>query len=129
MEFASGFVFQILRLSASGLLSGRTRSGFLILTFFSQKSLVYLIGQMSSFKIFILWVAFCFAKNRLFRVPLSLHSFATLRNWLRQPLQSLPRPKGEAGRARPRAQVNKRVFARKLAGVGRSPIPVILATV
>ena len=38
----------------------------------------------------ILWVAFCFAKNRLFRVLLSLHSFATLRNWLRQPLQSLP---------------------------------------
>ena len=36
-------------------------------------------------------MAFCFAKNRLFRVPLSLHSFATLRNWLRQPLQSLPR--------------------------------------
>ncbi len=35
-------------------------------------------------------MAFCFAKNRLFRVPLSLHSFATLRNWLRQPLQSLP---------------------------------------
>ena len=45
---------------------------------------------MSSFKFFFLWVAFCFAKNRLFRVPLSLHSFATLRNWLRQPLQSLP---------------------------------------
>ena len=40
---------------------------------------------------FILWVAFCFAKIRLFRVALSLHSFATLRNWLRQPLQSLPR--------------------------------------
>ena len=46
---------------------------------------------MSSFKFFFLWVAFCFAKNRLFRVTLSLHSFATLRNWLRQPLQSLPR--------------------------------------
>ena len=45
---------------------------------------------MSSFKFFFLWVAFCFAKNRLFRVTLSLHSFATLRNWLRQPLQSLP---------------------------------------
>ncbi|MDY5914017.1 MAG: hypothetical protein SPJ93_01840, partial [Treponema sp.] len=36
-------------------------------------------------------VAFCFAKIRLFRVTLSLHSFAPLRNWLRQPLQSLPR--------------------------------------
>ena len=36
-------------------------------------------------------MAFCFAKIRLFRVPLSLHSFAPLRNWLRQPLQSLPR--------------------------------------
>ena len=35
-------------------------------------------------------MAFCFAKNRLFRVTLSLHSFAPLRNWLRQPLQSLP---------------------------------------
>ena len=32
------------------------------------------------------------SKNRLFRVPASkrLHSFAALRNWLRQPLQSLP---------------------------------------
>ena len=30
-------------------------------------------------------------KLALFRVALSLHSFATLRNWLRQPLQSLPR--------------------------------------
>ena len=39
---------------------------------------------------FIFWVAFCFAKIRLFRVALSLHSFAPLRNWLRQPLQSLP---------------------------------------
>ena len=29
-------------------------------------------------------------KLALFRVPLSLHYFATLRNWLRQPLQSLP---------------------------------------
>ena len=29
-------------------------------------------------------------KLALFRVPLPLHSFATLRNWLRQPLQSLP---------------------------------------
>ena len=36
-------------------------------------------------------MAFCFAKIRLFRVTLSLHSFAPLRNWLRQPLQSLPR--------------------------------------
>ena len=43
------------------------------------------------FWIFIFRVAFCFAKIRLFRVALSLHSFATLRNWLRQPLQSLPR--------------------------------------
>ena len=40
-------------------------------------------------------MAFCFAKNRLFRVTLSLHSFATLRNWLRQPLQSLPQFKIE----------------------------------
>ena len=45
---------------------------------------------MSSF-VFFFRVAFCFAKIRLFRVALSLHSFATLRNWLRQPLQSLPR--------------------------------------
>ena len=45
---------------------------------------------MSSFEFFIFRVAFCFAKIRLFRVPLPLHSFATLRNWLRQPLQSLP---------------------------------------
>ena len=29
-------------------------------------------------------------KLALFRVTLSLHSFAPLRNWLRQPLQSLP---------------------------------------
>ncbi|MDD7610870.1 MAG: hypothetical protein PUJ82_08135, partial [Spirochaetales bacterium] len=29
-------------------------------------------------------------KLALFRVPLSLHSFATLLNWIRQPLQSLP---------------------------------------
>ena len=46
---------------------------------------------MSSFEFFIFRVAFCFAKIRLFRVTLSLHSFAPLRNWLRQPLQSLPR--------------------------------------
>ena len=54
-------------------------------------------SQMSFFLILIFWVAFCFAKNRLFRVPASkrLHSFATLRNWLRQPLQSLPRFKTE----------------------------------
>ena len=54
--------------------------------------------QMLGFKfLFFLWVAFCFAKNRLFRVPASkrLHSFAALRNWLRQPLQSLPRFKIE----------------------------------
>ena len=37
------------------------------------------------------------SKNRLFRVPASkrLHSFAALRNWLRQPLQSLSRFKIE----------------------------------
>ena len=45
---------------------------------------------MSSYEFFFR-VAFCFAKIRLFRVTLSLHSFAPLRNWLRQPLQSLPR--------------------------------------
>ena len=59
---------------------------------------------------FFLWVAFCFAKKsekciafsrpefalqtRAFqgyvRTSCYLHSFATLRNWLRQPLQSLP---------------------------------------
>ena len=49
-----------------------------------------IIGQMASFEFFFR-VAFCFAKIRLFRVTLSLHSFAPLRNWLRQPLQSLPR--------------------------------------
>ena len=60
--------------------------------FISRWTTTYLIKWRNvEFWIFIFRVAFCFAKIRLFRVALSLHSFATLRNWLRQPLQSLPR--------------------------------------
>ena len=39
-----------------------------------------LLGQLPIFSFLFFWVAFCFAKNRLSGVPLSLHSFATLRN-------------------------------------------------
>ena len=42
--------------------------------------MLYNIDKKLSFKFFI-WVAFCFAKNRLFGVPLSLQPLPSLR-WL-----------------------------------------------
>ena len=44
-----------------------------------------LLSNSSSTEVFLFWVAFCFAKNRLFGVPLSLHSYATLRNGFAAP--------------------------------------------
>ena len=56
-------------------------------------------GEVKALSVSVPWldvffrVAFCFAKIRLFRVTYALRAtfIPSLRNWLRQPLQSLPR--------------------------------------